>query len=62
MKLDKLLVRSGLADSASDAQRKIKQKSVKVDGQVVESHIIPIALPAVLTIRVGRQIKQIALK
>jgi tyrosyl-tRNA synthetase len=62
IKLDKVLVRSGLADSASDAQRKIKQKSVKVDGEVVESHIIPVALPVVLTIRVGRQIKQIALK
>jgi tyrosyl-tRNA synthetase len=62
VKLDKLLVRSGLADSASDAQRKIKQKSVKIDGAVVESHILPIALPAVLTIRVGRQVKQIALR
>jgi tyrosyl-tRNA synthetase len=62
VKLDKLLVRSGLADSATDAQRKIKQKSVKVDGEVVESHIIPVALPVVLTIRVGRQIKQVALK
>jgi tyrosyl-tRNA synthetase len=62
IKLDKVLVRSGLADSASDAQRKIKQKSVKVDGEVVESHIIPVALPVVLTIRVGRQIKQVALK
>jgi ribosomal protein S4E len=55
-------VRSGLADSASDAQRKIKQKSVKIDGAVVESHILPIALPAVLTIRVGRQVKQVALR
>jgi tyrosyl-tRNA synthetase len=62
IKLDKLLVRSGLADSASDAQRKIKQKSVKIDGAVVESHILPIALPAVLTIRVGRQVKQVALR
>jgi tyrosyl-tRNA synthetase len=62
VKLDKLLVRSGLADSASDAQRKIKQKSVKIDGAVVESHILPIALPAVLTIRVGRQVKQVALR
>jgi len=62
IKLDKLLVRSGLADSASDAQRKIKQKSVKIDGAVVESHILPIAPPAVLTIRVGRQVKQVALR
>jgi tyrosyl-tRNA synthetase len=62
VKLDKVLVRSGLADSASDAQRKIKQKSVKVDGEVVESHIIPVALPVVLTIRVGRQIKNVTLK
>jgi tyrosyl-tRNA synthetase len=62
IKLDKLLVRSGLADSASDAQRKIKQKSVKNDGAVVESHILPIAPPAVLTIRVGRQVKQVALR
>src|SRR3954453_13094748 len=33
IKLDKVLVRSGLADSASDGQRKIKQGAVRVDNE-----------------------------
>ena len=34
MRLDKLLARVGLADSVSDAVRKLKQKAVKVNGEV----------------------------
>ncbi|HEV2113894.1 MAG TPA: tyrosine--tRNA ligase, partial [Terriglobales bacterium] len=34
-RLDKLLVRCGLAESASDGQRKIKQRAVKLEGMVV---------------------------
>ena len=34
IKLDRLLLAAGLADSVSDAVRKIKQKAVKVDGEL----------------------------
>src|SRR5882757_4930235 len=33
IKLDKVLVRSGMADSASDGQRKIKQGAVRIDNE-----------------------------
>ena len=36
VKLDKLLGASGLADSVSDAGRKLKQKPVKLDGEVTD--------------------------
>ena len=34
VRLDKLLARVGLADSVSDALRKLKQKAVKVNGEL----------------------------
>jgi len=61
IKLDKLLVRAGLAGSASDAQRKIKAGSVRIDGQQTRELFLHTALPAQLIIRVGRLMKRIAL-
>src|SRR6476660_9121674 len=40
IKLDKLLALTGLADSVSDAGRKLKQNAVKVDGEVVTESTI----------------------
>jgi tyrosyl-tRNA synthetase len=62
VKLDKLLARCGLADSATDAQRKIKAKAVRVDGEVKTEPILPVKAPAELTIRVGRQMKKAAIR
>jgi tyrosyl-tRNA synthetase len=61
IKLDKLLVRAGLAGSASDAQRKIKAGSVRLDGQQIRELYLHTALPARLIIRVGRLMKRVAL-
>ncbi len=61
LKLDKLLVKAGLAASATDAQRKIKAGSVRVDGQQTRELYLHTALPAQLIIRVGRLMKRIAL-
>jgi tyrosyl-tRNA synthetase len=58
-RLDRILVLSGLAESGSDAQRKIKQHSVKIDGSVCEQPHLTLRPPAELTIRVGRQIRRI---
>jgi tyrosyl-tRNA synthetase len=61
IKLDKLLARAGMADSASDAQRKIKQGAVRVDGEVKKEPLLALKVPAELTLRVGRFIKKVAI-
>ena len=61
IKLDKVLVRSGLADSASDGQRKIKQGAVRIDNEVRKELVLSLKIPANFTLRVGRQIKRIRL-
>src|SRR5437868_6595330 len=61
IKLDKVLVRSGLADSASDGQRKIKQGAVRVDNEVKKDIILSLKIPASFMLRVGRQMKKISL-
>ena len=58
IRLDRLLVKTGLSDSATDAARKMKQGAVRV-GDKVEAgpHIAILGLPAKLRLRVGRKIK-----
>ena len=58
--LDRLLVRCGLADSRTDAARKLKQGSVRVEAIVRNHHtyqVDPDRLPLRLPIRVGKRIK-----
>jgi tyrosyl-tRNA synthetase len=57
IRLPKLLVAMGLAASGAEANRKIAEKAVRVDGVVVESLLIPVALPARLTVRLGKRAK-----
>jgi tyrosyl-tRNA synthetase len=59
-RLDKLLALAGLADSVSDAGRKIKQKSVKVNGEPQMESTMQIELSQPVTIQVGRKIKRIS--
>jgi tyrosyl-tRNA synthetase len=61
IKLDKLVLKAGLADSASDAQRKIKAGSVRVDGQQTRELHLNATIPAQWLIRVGRQMKKVEL-
>ncbi len=56
IKLDKLLVKAGLADSGSDAVRKLKQKSVKVNGEAVSDPLTSLPTNAPVTLQVGRKI------
>jgi tyrosyl-tRNA synthetase len=56
VRLDKLLVRCLLAESASDGSRKIKQRAVRINGEITTEHVLKIQLPTELTIRVGRSI------
>jgi tyrosyl-tRNA synthetase len=58
IRLDRLLVKCGLAESGSDASRKIKQGAVKVNGGVEASvYIQVISLPARFSLRVGKRVK-----
>jgi len=59
LRLDKILARIGLADSVSDAVRKIKQKAVKIDGEVKTDPVIFWDVGNVMTVRVGRKIKRV---
>ena len=61
VKLDKILVKAGLAESGSDAQRKIKAGAVKVDGQVHKELYIQLGTGAGVVVRVGRQMKRISI-
>ena len=58
IRLPKLLVAMGLTASGAEANRKIAEKAVRVDGGVVEGLLIPVgALPARLTVRLGKRAK-----
>jgi tyrosyl-tRNA synthetase len=61
IKLDRLLVKCGLADSVTDAARKLKQGSVRVGDQVIQDPRTGLTLPAVsplkLALRVGKRLR-----
>jgi tyrosyl-tRNA synthetase len=58
VKMDRLLVKCGLAESTSDAARKIKQGAVRVGNQVHEGiYFLVEALPIRLLLRVGKRVK-----
>ena len=60
IKLDKLLVQCRLADSASDAQRKLKQGAVRIDGEVKKEPIINLkTIPMEVLLNVGRHWKRV---
>jgi tyrosyl-tRNA synthetase len=58
IRLPKLLVAMGLAASGAEANRKIAEKAVKVDGGSAESTFLTVAaLPVRLTVRLGKRAK-----
>jgi len=57
--IDKLLARVGLADSGTDAVRKLKQGAVKVDGTPVDSPTLMVDLAHEVVLQVGRKIKKV---
>jgi tyrosyl-tRNA synthetase len=62
VRLDKLLTRVGLADSGTDAVRKIKQKAVKVNGEVQTEILISVDSSLPIILQVGRKIKKVRLR
>ena len=58
LRLPKLLVHLGLAASGAEANRKITEKAVKLDGEPALNALIPLpALPARLVVRLGKRAK-----
>jgi tyrosyl-tRNA synthetase len=58
IRLPKLLVAMGLAASGTEANRKIAEKAVKVDGESAEGTFLAVAaLPVRLTVRLGKRAK-----
>ncbi|HEY2391843.1 MAG TPA: tyrosine--tRNA ligase [Candidatus Angelobacter sp.] len=63
LRIDKLLVRAGLSTSSSEANRKLKEKAVRVDTQLVKtSNLMMVVLPVPsFHLRVGKRVKKIVL-
>jgi tyrosyl-tRNA synthetase len=59
VRLDKLLARVGLADSVTDASRKVKQNAVKVNGETISDPAAQVDLQQPITVQVGRKIKKV---
>ncbi|MGA8763113.1 MAG: tyrosine--tRNA ligase [Candidatus Sulfotelmatobacter sp.] len=58
VRLDRLLVKCGLAESGTDASRKIKEGAVKVnDGVEQNIYILVTELPIRLSLRVGKRLR-----
>jgi tyrosyl-tRNA synthetase len=59
IRLDKLLAKVGLAESVSDAARKLKQKSVRVNGELTTAPAVAMDITKPFILQVGRKIKKI---
>jgi tyrosyl-tRNA synthetase len=58
MRVPKLLVKLGLAASGAEANRKVAEKAVRIDGGIVEGLLIPApALPTRVVVRLGKRAK-----
>jgi tyrosyl-tRNA synthetase len=59
VRLDKLLARVDLAESVSDAGRKLKQRAVRVNGEIQTDPVTRIDLSQPVTLQVGRKIRRV---
>jgi tyrosyl-tRNA synthetase len=57
VRLDKLLVRLGLATSAAEATRLVKQNAVRIDGEPVQGTHVRIPVPGSIVVRAGKRAK-----
>jgi tyrosyl-tRNA synthetase len=58
IRVPRLLVKLGLATSSTEATRKLAERAVRMDGEVVTAVTVPLAdLPARITVRVGKKAK-----
>jgi len=59
VKLDKLLARTGLATSATDGVRKIKQNAVMLDGELKAELVVEVKLGPEFTLRAGKKMVRV---
>ena len=60
VRVDKLLVEAKLAESASDGSRKVKQRAVRIDDELIEKPKLAVPQPArPLLVRAGRSMKRV---
>jgi tyrosyl-tRNA synthetase len=58
IRVPKLLVQMGLAASGAEASRKLAEKAVKIEGEVVTNSAIPLdSIPVRLVVRLGKRAK-----
>jgi tyrosyl-tRNA synthetase len=62
IRVDKLLARAGLAESVSDAARKLKQGSVKINGEPISDPTTTVDLSSSVVLQAGRKIKKVRAK
>ncbi|HEX4021453.1 MAG TPA: tyrosine--tRNA ligase [Acidobacteriaceae bacterium] len=63
LRMDDVVFKAGLAESKSDAARKIKQGAVNIDGAATQATHLPIGqLPLILTLRVGKKMKRVTIR
>jgi tyrosyl-tRNA synthetase len=61
LRADKLIREAGLASSTAEAGRKIKEKAVYINGQVILGLAILVSSKEPLLVRVGKKIKKVVL-
>jgi tyrosyl-tRNA synthetase len=59
LRIDKLLARTGLAGSVTDAGRMVKQCAVRVNGAVVNDPTTVLDISDGVTLQVGRKVKKV---
>jgi tyrosyl-tRNA synthetase len=62
IRVDKLLVAAGLSASRSEAQRKIKEKAVSIDGATISDFSFSVTPPAEHVVRLGRKLKRAVIR
>jgi tyrosyl-tRNA synthetase len=62
VRVDKLLFEARLAESASDGSRKVKQRAVEIDGELVEKPKLAVPIPPrPFLVRAGRSMKMVTI-
>jgi len=61
VRIDKLLKEAGLASSRTEAERKIKEGAVAINGDIVTSPVITISANGGILVRVGKRVKRVHL-
>ena len=61
IRADKLVKEAGLAISVTEAGRKIREKAVSINGDLIQNYVIAVSPDGALAVRVGRGVKLVSL-